>query len=321
MEIMTQELYNRIKENPYNYRSGLYNTDKLNWRDICCGYKLSKDFINEFKDYLDWYNISRKQKISFKFIMENIENITIMNDVSTEWMGLSENKNLNLTDGQWNKIKIKKWQVGHKDELKFIPQDLLNRIEKNPEKYIHYYDNSDKIDWYEIISYRRLSEEFVEKYIKYIISDNKHIDKFRFSVSQNLTEYLIDKYNHYLDWKAISRYQTLTEDMIDKYKYYLDWRWISQTQFFSFDFIMKNIDFIVIEINYELSPASHIGSYPTNIIQIGLQHNKKLNLTDEQCEIINSKIYFNTQYKSKRIINDNGYFPRIKYPSKTPLTD
>lgn len=51
--------------------------DKVNWSDISRKRVLTEDFIREFQDYLDWDMISYYQKLSHSFIREFSEKINL----------------------------------------------------------------------------------------------------------------------------------------------------------------------------------------------------------------------------------------------------
>jgi len=85
------------------------NPDKWNWAYISYSYKLSEEFIREFKDKVCWYDISGYQKLSEDFIREfkdkvNWHNISAYQKLSEDfirefkdkvnWHNISESQNL-----------------------------------------------------------------------------------------------------------------------------------------------------------------------------------------------------------------------------------
>ncbi|MBW3021026.1 hypothetical protein KY334_07055 [Candidatus Woesearchaeota archaeon] len=60
MKILTQQDIEHLRKNP----------DSWDWYALSRNYKLSEDFIREFKNKVDWYRICKYQKLSENFIRE-----------------------------------------------------------------------------------------------------------------------------------------------------------------------------------------------------------------------------------------------------------
>ena len=142
--------------------------DKVNWHEISKYQKLSENFIREFKDYVDWGIISRCQKLSENFIREFQDKV--------DW---------------WNISKYQK--LSQKFIRKF--QDKVDwRCISESQKLSEYFmqEFRDKIKWYWISKYQKLSEKFIRKFQDKIIWDYilKH---------QKLSENFIRKFGLNID--------------------------------------------------------------------------------------------------------------------------
>jgi len=93
-----------------------------------------------------------------------------------------------------------------------------------------------KVDWYYISEYQKLSETFIEKHFK-------DLDKSRISSNQKLSETFIEKHFKDLDKSYISANQKLSETFIEKHFKDLDKSYISEYQKLSNEF----------RINYNLT--------------------------------------------------------------------
>ena len=87
----------------------------------------------------------------------------------------------------------------------------------------------DKFDWCDIICYQQLSENFIEKHIKFYFNDDLDF----ICIHQNLSETFIENHVNELNklsWEYISEYQKLSEDFIEKYKNKVNWYLIFKYQ-------------------------------------------------------------------------------------------
>ena len=91
--------------------------DKVDWTDISANQKLSEKFIREFEDKVCWHAISSNQKLSEKFIRE------------------------------------------FEDEVYWT---YISRYQKLSEKFIREF--KDKVDWTYISKYQKLSEKFIREF-------------------------------------------------------------------------------------------------------------------------------------------------------------
>ena len=110
--------------------------DKVDWGDISSSQKLSEDFIREFKDKVDWGDISSSQKLSEDFIREFKDKV--------DWRYISFSQKLS--------------------------EDFIREFK-------------DKVDWGDISSSKKLSEDFIREFKdkvawRYISSSQKLSLKF-----------------------------------------------------------------------------------------------------------------------------------------------
>ncbi len=159
--------------------------DKVNWRNISTYQRLSEEFIREFKDKVDWNCISSYQKLSEEFIRE------------------------------------------FKDKVDW---DYISRFQKLSEEFIREFKN--KVYWRNISSYQKLSEEFIREF-KDIVNWSC------ISTYQKLSEEFIRKFEDKVYWRNISTYQKLSEEFIREFKDEVDWCHISIYQKLSEEFIRE----------------------------------------------------------------------------------
>ena len=102
--------------------------------------KLSEEFIDKYKDKVDWFWVSKYQTLSEKFIEKHSDKI--------DWFWVS--KYQTLSEGFIEKYKDK------------IDWFYISQYQKLSEEFIEKY--CDKVDWDYISKYQKLSEKFIEKY-------------------------------------------------------------------------------------------------------------------------------------------------------------
>ena len=103
----------------------------------------------------------------------------------------------------------------------------ISRYQKLSEKFIREF--KDKVDWHYISVYQKLSEEFIREF-------QDKVDWFYISKYQKLSENLIREFQDKVDWFYISVYQTLSEDFIREFEYSVDWVNIGKCQKLSEEF-------------------------------------------------------------------------------------
>lgn len=217
--------------------------DELKWNLICIHQKLSEEFIEKHKDYVDWDRVSMFQSLSDGFIEHHIDKIGYEN--SARYQLLSED----FMERHFDEIKkydfITSTQIMSEGFLKKHINDLnLSFACSNQclsEDFIKYCEDNgydDKLSWYLISIYQKLSEDFIEEHIEklsleQIFRYNKlsisFIKRHIFGVDLNI----ILKYQKYDDeffefvynneigknyWPYFAKYHKFSDDMMKKYK-------------------------------------------------------------------------------------------------------
>ena len=93
----------------------------------------------------------------------------------------------------------------------------------------------ERVNWYHISTYQKLSEDFIREF-----KDN--VDWHYISRYQKLSEDFIREFNDKVEWKYISKCQKLLGDFIREFKDKVDWYYISIYQKLSEDFIREFTD-------------------------------------------------------------------------------
>lgn len=97
----------------------------------------------------------------------------------------------------------------------FVKNTKWNKLVTSPlpEWFMSYF--ADKLDWWKIPHYQRLSMDFIKKYIG-------RIDLEQVCIYQKLTAEFLREYKDFLPWDTISLWQPLTQDMINEFASYIN---------------------------------------------------------------------------------------------------
>lgn len=187
--------------------------DTLNWKNISFGSILSEAFIREFEDKVDWEHISQYQKLSEDFIREFRDKV-FWNKIS-EFQVLSEPMIREFKDCL-NWTLVSKFQV------------LSETFIKEFRAYV---------DWLDVLVYQDLTEDFIVNIIP--ISDINP-SKLSFIIHhKKLSNRFIRTFSDNIDWFYISKFRTLSEDFIREFKDKVYWPYISKYQELTEDFIQE----------------------------------------------------------------------------------
>jgi hypothetical protein len=176
--------------------------DFVDWYDISMYQRPSEDFIREFKDEVSWYDISMCQKLSEDFIKElkskvNWYNISMCQKLSEDF--IREFKSyLN-----WRNISV---------------------YQKLSEGFIREFKN--EVDWYGISKYQKLSEDFIREFKNeinwYNASDYQKLSaKFRkeLDVKQTPNNWLYKSTKKKLEYiRQNTKYKIIDDKYIIAYK-------------------------------------------------------------------------------------------------------
>ena len=146
--------------------------------------KFFDENINNFE--VDWFYISKYQKLSESFIEKHSDKVY--------WDNISMYQKL-------SESFIEK----HKDKVNW---DYISINQKLSESFIE--KHIGKVNWYNISKYQTLSEEFIEKY-------EDKVYWYYIPQYQKLSESFIEKHYDKVNWFYISKYQKLSEKFIEKH--------------------------------------------------------------------------------------------------------
>ena len=119
-----------------------------------------------------------------------------------------------------------------KKEIEKIIKDLGLRVTLEqfpPDKHTY--------NWASISAYGRLSEEFIREFEDYILKG--HLIKCQ-DLSEELLEYLLVKYDSFIDWDDVPYYQKMSERLIERFQSKMNWIYVSTYQKLSKEFILKH---------------------------------------------------------------------------------
>jgi len=137
--------------------------DEVNWINISKYQVLSESFIREFKDEVNWYYISKYQVLSESFIREFKDEVN------------------------WNRIS----------QYQLLSESFIREFK-------------DKVQWDEISIYQVLSEPFIREF-------KDKVDWYWISQCQLLSEPFIREFKDKVDWAIISAYQVLSNSFIKEF--------------------------------------------------------------------------------------------------------
>jgi len=143
--------------------------------------------VDEFKDYVDWGNISYCQELSEDFIRDFKDKVN--------WHCISESQQLSE-----NFIRE------FKDRVDW---EYISRYQELSEDFIK--DFKDNVNWINISYCQRLSEDFIRDF-------KDMVDWINISAFQQLSEDFINEFKDNVNWHCISKRQQLSEDFINEFK-------------------------------------------------------------------------------------------------------
>lgn len=166
----------------------------MNWRAIAVQTGLSEEFIREHKDYLEWFGISMRQTLSEEFIEE-------MKD--------------------------------------YVKWDFIFRHQTLSENFID--RHQDKDIWLSVFKYQPLSLAYVRK--KYDLIEQKQL-WIKLSENPFLTADVMEAYQDKLYFASISFHAKLDKHVLRKFQHQLDWTAISEFQALSFSDVKSFFSYI-----------------------------------------------------------------------------
>lgn len=187
--------------------------DVINWTAVSMRESLSEDLIRKFQDYIDWKFLSMLHPLSVEFIREfkdklNWECLTMYREMDEEFI---------------------------REFSEYVDWYILSTYTPLSEDLIREF--KDKVDWNSISLIQDLSEDFIREYQdsvnwSFIFATQKLTEGFlrefesRFTSEvsryQPLSEAFIREFQDKLDWNNISKYQKLSSEFIEEFKDRLD---------------------------------------------------------------------------------------------------
>jgi hypothetical protein len=191
------------------------------WNEICESRKMSEDFLYAFCDNINFYTISKFQRLTENFIDEffgmlNPERVIYYQTVSErliekyivplgDFYRICERQNLSID-----------FMRRHRDRILF---NIVSIYQNLSEDFIDEF--SDKVDWQEICRFQVLSEPFMEKHLE-------KLHWFNVSIYQKLSEQFIERYADRVNWYQLSGRQKLSYAFIDKHVHLINFDRLEQ---------------------------------------------------------------------------------------------
>ena len=233
--------------------------------------------IKEFKDYVDWWNISRYQKLSEDFIREFKDKVN--------WRNISRYQKL-------SEDSIREFQNK-------VDWDDISCYQQLSENVIIEFKN--KVDWENISRYQKLSLNFIKEF-------KDKVNWNWISRYQKLSLDFIREFQDKVSWNYISRYQQLSENFIREFEDKVNWHYISSSQKLSEDFIEEFQDKIDIKLYNKVNKEI---SYQQKIEEVK-EYCEKYNLEfDEENKCFYA--YRNHDIFGRGIYNKSIFYEKSKY--------
>jgi len=208
-----KEVRSLIKELNFNCSVEEFK-DKVDWYCISKYQKLSEEFIREFQDKINWWNISQYQKLSENFIREFKHKVIWINISAHQ--KLSENFIRELQDKvSWLNISIyqklsENFIREFKDKVNWV---CISKYQKLSEEFIREF--KDKVNWRWISIYQKLSEGFIREFKLKIGSDNWLYKDKEFKLEKIKETGLYE----FLDADHILAYKGIRSDRYSKFNF------------------------------------------------------------------------------------------------------
>lgn len=207
---------------------------------ICREETLSEDFMRQYKDFLNWTELSLRQEMSEEFIYEMKDKV--------DWRHILNRSLLSET-----------WLRNHADEINWKSLSSSNQTLSN--EFLREFQ--DKIEWDRFSYYRRgFDNKFVEEFAQKLewcgmarkakMSERcirQHMFEMRNSYSfwsdiseyQTLSEQFMEDFANHINWRLCSIHQKMSESFIEKWKNKVDWRFVTTNNVLSEEFIDKHV--------------------------------------------------------------------------------
>lgn len=263
IELLVQTIQQEIKYNKYQEQINIYENkrDFIPFSILCKRCILPESFIIKFEKYMDFFLISKHQRVSVSFILKYIERLNLMdifqyqtlntNDILEIWGKLEFDPKYKTAIFKYNKVNLNFIKTYGKDCTSLILEYQQLNMDYIKDIWFHINENERKI----CCRYQKLELDFIELKSKkinwYAISLNNRIE---------MDMGFIRKHVDLLDIKSLCSTQYLKEDFIreiisenpEKIDFYgLSWAKLDLSVSFIKEF-KGNLDFQAIATQYYL---------------------------------------------------------------------
>jgi hypothetical protein len=170
--------------------------DRVDWHWVGIYQTLSEEFIERYKDRVDWHWISECQILSEEFIERNKDRVT--------WVWISIYQTLSEEFIERNKDRVIWYWIS---QHQILSEEFIER-------------NKDRVDWHWISQHQKLSEEFRSKHN---LTISKH--NWLYADKETKRKAIEDCGLYTLDGDYVIAYKGIRKDWRSvydsKYKYYL----------------------------------------------------------------------------------------------------
>jgi hypothetical protein len=196
--------------------------EKLDWTTISSYKDLSETFMNKYYLKLNWSVICTNQMLTFSFIEKYIHFIDFKAIFTTHKGLLPKEFIAQHIDKITKKEKKLKQKTKKENEINDSFEDGIWFLQREFPKEFY------KLDWSTISCYKKLSEEFIEKYAD-------QLNWNQISTHQRLSEHMLRKYIDKINFKSIgiTHINRLSLDFIFENRYNLNVAFIKTNKKFT----------------------------------------------------------------------------------------
>ena len=162
----------------------------MDWYFISKRQKLSETFIREFQDNVKWLDISACQKLSESFIRE------FQDRVNWGWISMYQKLSESFIREFQDKVNWDRISVYQKLSESFIREfqhkvdwNRISGCQKLSESFIREFQ--DKVNWNRILKYQKLSNEFIEEFTDRLYL-NEIKDSWHYKTTEEKKQAVID---------------------------------------------------------------------------------------------------------------------------------
>lgn len=186
--------------------------------------ELSEEFMEKYKDKIDWNEHFLEWQIDDHLIAKYSEYITYR----ATWESISYQKGLSKEFILQFYDKLDPTVIA---EHQKVPLKIIAQWAKDPK-------SADLIE--KVLEYQVIQSKTLDILIKY----DAHIDWIGLSKKGKVSKAAFLKHHDSFNWDMISEHRTLTEQHLIEFQHHLNWTKVSKYQKMSIDFIVSMSDYI-----------------------------------------------------------------------------